>query len=979
MAHKEPIKQWDLSLVLSICTVIIMYILVALTTLDASNDHKCSHLPPVPEDTNYVWTSQDSYLDGETDLVMMDNENQIEFNKLHENHGTPKSQIQQRGSVSNNVVQLSKRHIDERPNKDVSMISNRAQFEPEPGFSLGSSIKDTLNYNFFSFYNNRNDLIPMKISVYYDESVHLLEEPKSKLIREHIIPTVIKFFERALSIRREFAIDTFRITRRCANVTYAKDNNNIARPFCLNKCDDHSICGEMIVPQAHLAGCSYCNTTTRKCYTNHSMEGKGVTDTQLLLYVSAKQTARCGREQTVAYAAHCAQDSKTDRPVAGHANLCPNSISAETKDINSLIATVKHELTHVLGFSVSLFAYYRDQDGKPLTDRRKLTQINQGQQQEGTNSQNNNNNHIGTNHLPKDPKTGYPIWSDKIVKKVIRRNWVSGRGQIDKEVHLLVTPTVVREVRAHFNCNTLEGAELEDQGHDGTSMTHWEKRLFENEAMTGTHTHRSVYSRLTLAALQDTGWYVANFSVAERLYWGKDLGCDFATQSCRYWMEKQKLSNSSIAPFCDKIKSDQLQITCTSDYTAKAVCNMRKYKQPLAEFYRNFQELDGVHSNDLGFYGGTVDLADYCPYVQEYTLQQHPVIQQGSRCSHVENNLLDSDKNVALEYFGSSSRCFQHGRHWTNYSCPFKRKFWPHLGAGCYKTSCNSILGSISLLIHDITYNCFYKGQELEVIQQVDHTLFNGTVLCPSCDMICPAKTCKQYNKLIIDDIINLISKLQYKNGNNNDNLNEYQHIKNNHLDRDDNPDDNGANNLLRQRYPKKRAVIGNSYDRDQDIPHLTSRSNILLQRQYLNDNSQQKYNHQQQQQQNQPQMTMLSADDQKNFQDAHLVQRWLTMLNKTAYYQTKMANNDIITDMEEHLRVFRLIFQQEISNNNNYQRQLNTANLNLSPNQMFCASSSHSLRLNHNQMMISLGFISFLITLVINNFNFHKDCESLR
>jgi len=35
------------------------------------------------------------------------------------------------------------------------------------------------------------------------------------------------------------------------------------------------------------------------------------------------------------------------------------------------------------------------------------------------------------------------------------------------------------EVRKHFNCTTLEGAELEDQGLNGTVMTHWEKRVFE--------------------------------------------------------------------------------------------------------------------------------------------------------------------------------------------------------------------------------------------------------------------------------------------------------------------------------------------------------------------------------------------------------------------------------------------------------------------------------------------------------------------
>lgn len=44
---------------------------------------------------------------------------------------------------------------------------------------------------------------------------------------------------------------------------------------------------------------------------------------------------------------------------------------------------------------------------------------------------------------------------------------------------MLVTEKVVKEVRRHFNCNKLEGAELENQGSGGTSLTHWEKRLFE--------------------------------------------------------------------------------------------------------------------------------------------------------------------------------------------------------------------------------------------------------------------------------------------------------------------------------------------------------------------------------------------------------------------------------------------------------------------------------------------------------------------
>ena len=47
------------------------------------------------------------------------------------------------------------------------------------------------------------------------------------------------------------------------------------------------------------------------------------------------------------------------RPIAGHANLCPSSISTKPQELDILLSTVKHEMLHALGFSVSLFAFYR--------------------------------------------------------------------------------------------------------------------------------------------------------------------------------------------------------------------------------------------------------------------------------------------------------------------------------------------------------------------------------------------------------------------------------------------------------------------------------------------------------------------------------------------------------------------------------------------------------------------------------------------
>ena len=111
-------------------------------------------------------------------------------------------------------------------------------------------------------------------------------------------------------------------------------------------------------------------------------------------------------------------------------------------------------MLHALGFSVSLFAFYRDSKGRPLTPR-------------GENGKPKLNEELQTRQ-----------WSDKVIRKEFRE-WKVRGGVAQKEVQVVVTPKVREEVRKHYGCDTLSGAELEDQGEEGTALTQWEKRLFE--------------------------------------------------------------------------------------------------------------------------------------------------------------------------------------------------------------------------------------------------------------------------------------------------------------------------------------------------------------------------------------------------------------------------------------------------------------------------------------------------------------------
>lgn len=70
------------------------------------------------------------------------------------------------------------------------------------------------------------------------------------------------------------------------------------------------------------------------------------------------------------------------------------------------------------------------------------------------------------------------------------------------------------------------GIEIEDGGGSGTEGSHPESRVYLSETMCGIFVGYTFISNLTLAMLEDTGWYDVNYSMGELYPWGdgKSLG-----------------------------------------------------------------------------------------------------------------------------------------------------------------------------------------------------------------------------------------------------------------------------------------------------------------------------------------------------------------------------------------------------------------------------------------------------------------------
>jgi hypothetical protein len=272
----------------------------------------------------------------------------------------------------------------------------------------------------------------------------------------------------------------------------------------------------------------------------------GVASADYVLYVTLRPTLG----SVLAYAAHCPNqdDATTRRPLVGTANFSPARVLVGDPGLQAI---VRHEITHALGFSESLFPMYA---ASPVTRTRIVT----------------------------TRRTPYQITE-------------------------VVSPKAVAAAREHFACPSLVGAELEDGGGSGTAGSHWEKTRFGVEYMVGTSTMSSAYSKVTFGLLEDSGWYAVDYtSQAISLNpWGYQAGCDFAQKSCT---DEASWKAKGWPYWCDTSPEDTNQDRpsgCSVERAGINVCYVRHVTgetiPPQFQYYND----PTVSGSDL--------IDDYCP------------------------------------------------------------------------------------------------------------------------------------------------------------------------------------------------------------------------------------------------------------------------------------------------------------------------------------------------------------------------------
>ncbi|CCW72155.1 unnamed protein product [Phytomonas sp. Hart1] len=265
--------------------------------------------------------------------------------------------------------------------------------------------------------------------------------------------------------------------------------------------------------------------------------------------------------------------------------------------------------------------------------------------------------------------------------------------------YVLSSPKVVEAARAHYGCPTMQYVELEDMGGGGS---HWKMRNAKDDLMS-TMKGGFFYTSITIAAMEDTGFYKGNYRNAESMSWGKNASCVLFDRKC-------VIDSVSQVPemFCDSKITLISNYKCTSDRMGIGNCAITYYDS-LPTYFQYFPDT---------MMGGTVALMDYCPFVI-------PLLR--TRCLNGDEEMLPG--SVFSEY----ARCFS-----ALPSSPLQISDGKNMLSICADVLCDK--GTSSYRVRVKGTNDFVDcppGSTL-VLSEYSTVFNSGEIVCAPYEEVCP-------------------------------------------------------------------------------------------------------------------------------------------------------------------------------------------------------------------------------------------------
>ena len=273
-----------------------------------------------------------------------------------------------------------------------------------------------------------------------------------------------------------------------------------------------------------------------------------------------------------------------------------------------------------------------------------------------------------------------------------------GMTTVRNSITYVTSPKVLIKARQHFNCASINGVPLEDQGGKGSAGAHWEARYMLGDYMISHDYIDNVISDISFALFEDSGLYEVEYYSGGLFKFGKNKGCSFLNNKC--------IVNGS--PISEEFCNRPRQPMCSQSRTTKGFCSIYQYTTSVPSEYQYF-------SNPS--YGG-FSPANYCPVTGTATsdTDYYPY-----NCK-VGTSTLNGDYG---EVMGSNSFCFLSSLLPTSSSQNITYQ------SICYRASCNSNSKQIIVSIGSSTVNCPTAGGNITV------SGFSGVITCPKYTEIC--------------------------------------------------------------------------------------------------------------------------------------------------------------------------------------------------------------------------------------------------
>jgi len=327
----------------------------------------------------------------------------------------------------------------------------------------------------------------------------------------------------------------------------------------------------------------------------------------------------------------------------------------------------------------------------------------------------------------------------------IRSNIIYNKTDENEVVRYYInSPKVLTIAKKYFDCQDIEGVELEESGGSGTVASHWEARILLGDYMNGVvYPDEQVISEFSLALLEDLGYYKANYYTGGLMRYGKHKGCDFIKNRCVD-------SNHEINPkfeneFYDSILSeDYKDASCTSGRQSRAYHAWWIYNN-LPSYYQYFSDPT---------YGG-FSPADYCPVSMGLSDESENAYYTGHcsslgnggygtgiayRVKETNNNGTHTITTTKRYYYTSEELVSKTGETYSDHSFCYQSSLIRNdldfssevVRAICYESFCSEL--SLTIKINDDFVLCPRSGGKIEVDG------YKGYFLCPDYNLICSGK-----------------------------------------------------------------------------------------------------------------------------------------------------------------------------------------------------------------------------------------------